>query len=152
MELGFISFILVMFIKGSGLMGNPMVVGFILQATVASMLESSSGVLSMGLVSTNIETEMCMLVNTLLTRCMVLEFTNLATDTNMRDPGMKAEGMGLVFTLSENGKLNLVTGKMGFLLKLAAKPKCLTLPSQLILAKFLLLSRKQGKHLREHIR
>ncbi|XP_021716988.1 uncharacterized protein LOC110684854 isoform X2 [Chenopodium quinoa] len=100
----------------------------------------------------NSETEICMLVNTLLIRCMVLEFTNLAMDTNMRGPSMRAEGMGLVFTLSENGKLNLVTGKMGFLSRLAVKLNCLTPFFQLTLAKFPLLSRKQGKHLKEHIR
>lgn len=82
-----------------------------------------------------------MLVNTLLIRCMVLEFTNLAMDINTRDPGTRVEGTGLVFTLSENGKLNLVTGKTGCLSKLAVKLNCRILPFQLLLAKFLLLSR-----------
>lgn len=54
MGLGFIDFILVMFIKGSGLMANPMVMEFMLLEMVASMLVSSSGELSMDLVFTNI--------------------------------------------------------------------------------------------------
>lgn len=82
-----------------------------------------------------------MLVSTLLIRCMALEFTSSPMDINMRDRGTKAEGRDLVFTVLGNGRLNLVTGKMGNLLKLVVKLNCLNLILQFILPKFLLLSR-----------
>ena len=52
MGLGCTDFTLVMFMKGSGLMGNPMAVGHTLLRMGVSMLGSSSGASSMGLVIT----------------------------------------------------------------------------------------------------
>lgn len=83
----------------------------------------------------NAEMETHMLGNILLTRCMVLECINLEMDIVMKEPGMKEESRDLVHTLSEMGKHNLVTGKMGFLI-LACKIAILDLPMLSTMPKF----------------
>ena len=56
-----------------------------------------------------------MLVNILQTRCMVLECINFRMVIGMRGHGMKEEDKDRECTLSEMGKHNVVTGRMGFL-------------------------------------
>lgn len=55
------------------------------------------------------------------TRCMGLEFIILPMVIGMREPGMRVEGKGLECTPLEMERLNLGTGKMGFLTSQALK-------------------------------
>ncbi|MCD7460897.1 hypothetical protein HAX54_044699 [Datura stramonium] len=57
-----------------------------------------------------------MLESILRIRCMVLEYTTLEMDIAMKEPGTRERGKGLAFTLSEMGKISVVTGRMGFLM------------------------------------
>lgn len=82
-----------------------------------------------------------MLGNILQIRCMDLESINLQMDIDMKAPGMKEGGRGLVCTLSEMGKHNLVTGKMGFFMFPAHIIPILDLLMLPIILKFLMQSR-----------
>lgn len=54
-------------------------------------------------------------------RCMDLGSISLQMCIGMKEHGMRVEGKGLECTHSEMVKLNLVTGKMGFLTFLARR-------------------------------
>jgi hypothetical protein len=79
--------------------------------------------------------------NILQIRCMVLESISLEMDIGMKEHGMREGGKGLVCTLSEMEKHNLVTGKMGFLMFLLQRMATLDLQRLLVIPKFVVLSR-----------
>lgn len=83
-----------------------------------------------------------MLENTLQTRCMDLEFIILSMGIGMKEPGMRVGGKGLECTHLEMERLNLGTGKMGFLTSQALKAQpILYLLLLLIIPKYSMLSR-----------
>lgn len=124
MVLGCIDFILAMYMLGSGLVGKVMGVEYIHVRMEAAMLENSSGVLSMGSVTTISEMVTGMLENTLRTRCTVSASILLPMVIIMRVLGMRVDGKGLACTLLEMGKLNLDIGRMGFLIYQVHKAPC----------------------------
>lgn len=149
MGLECIDFILVMFMLGNGRMGKVMAVEPILVKTVVDMWGNSSGVLSTAMATIILEMGTHMLENTLQTRCMGLEFISLPTVIGMREPGMRVEGKGLECTPLEMERLNLGTGKMGFLTSQALKAQpILYLLLLFIIPKYSMLFRKHAEQQR----
>lgn len=149
MGLECIDFILVMYMLGNGRMGKVMGVEPILVKTVVDMWGNSSGVLSTAMATIILEMGTHMLENTLQTRCMGLEFIILPMVIGMREPGMRVEGKGLECTPLEMERLNLGTGKMGFLTSQALKAQpILYLLLLFIIPKYSMLFRKHAEQQR----
>lgn len=152
MVLGFIDFILAMYMLGSGPVGKAMGAEYIHARMEAAMLENSSGVLSMASVTTISEMVIHMLENTLQTRCMVSASILLPMVIIMRVLGMRVDGKGLACTLLEMGKLNLDIGRKEFLIYRVHKAPCtLILQSQSITLKCSTPCRKHEEQRIEHM-
>ncbi|XP_024983428.1 uncharacterized protein LOC112519506 isoform X2 [Cynara cardunculus var. scolymus] len=145
-------FIREMFMLVNGRMVKVMDVEFILAKMVAVMWENSSGVLNMVLATIISEMGIHMLESISQTRCMALECIVLQMGIDTKDHGMKEEGKDLGCTVSEMGRPNLGTGRMGFLMSQAHRVPCLLYHRLLfIIPKCLMQFRKHEERLRKHM-